>query len=244
MANYDYVIVGAGSAGCVLANRLSADPSITVCLIEGGSHDNNLRIQTPAGTITLYKSRTYSWNFHSVPQHHLNNREIHIPRGKMLGGSSSMNSMIYIRGHASDYDRWEHAGCPGWGWKDVLPYFKKSEKNLLGQDPAYHGVSGELLVTQPRDPNPVSQRFVQAAQRVGIPHNTDFNGSTQEGCGIYDVTQKDGRRLSSYRAFVEPVKHRKNLTVLTDSEVESRFFVGNPATGRGVRRHGDKPKNN
>jgi choline dehydrogenase-like flavoprotein len=229
--DYDYIIVGAGSSGCVLANRLSADPDVNVCLIEAGSHDNSLRIQTPAGTITLYKSKKYSWNFFSVAQQNLNGRTLHTPRGKALGGSSSMNSMIYIRGHASDYDRWAEAGCPGWDWNSVLPYFKKSENNRLGQDTRLHGMGGELNVEAARDPNPVSSLFVRAAERIGIRRNDDFNGAQLEGCGIYDLTQKDARRLSSYRAFVAPVLDRPNLTVITDCHVKSLILQQRVAKG-------------
>lgn len=229
--DYDYIIVGAGSSGCVLANRLSADPSVSVCLIEAGGHDNSQRIQTPAGTITLYKSKTYSWNFFSTPQQNLNGRRLHTPRGKALGGSSSMNSMIYIRGHASDYDRWAEAGCPGWDWNSVLPYFKKSENNQLGQDPRLHGTGGELNVEAARDPNPVSALFVRAAQRLGLTRNDDFNGERLEGCGIYNLTQKNARRLSSYRAFVAPVRERPNLTVVTDCSVRSLILEQRVARG-------------
>lgn len=229
--DYDYIIVGAGSSGCVLANRLSADPSVSVCLIEAGGHDNSQRIQTPAGTITLYKSKTYSWNFFSTPQKNLNGRRLHTPRGKALGGSSSMNSMIYIRGHASDYDRWAEAGCPGWDWNSVLPYFKKSENNQLGQDPRLHGTGGELNVEAARDPNPVSALFVRAAQRLGLARNDDFNGERLEGCGIYNLTQKNARRLSSYRAFVAPVRERPNLTVVTNCAVRSLILEQRVARG-------------
>lgn len=217
---YDYIIVGAGSAGSVIANRLSANPNHRICLIEAGSMDHSPRIQIPAGTITLYKSDKYSWNFYSTPQKNLNNRQIHAPRGKMVGGSSSMNSMLYIRGLASDYDLWEAEGCTGWSWKDVLPYFKKSEKNLLKQQPDFHGFDGELCVDQPKDPNPLSEKFIRAANQLGLKHNLDFNGADIEGVGIYNVTQSEGKRLSSFKAFVRPIMNRPNLTILTECEVE------------------------
>ena len=228
---YDYIIVGAGSAGCVLANRLSADPAVRVCLLEAGGSDASPRVQTPAGTITLYKSKIFSWNFFSTPQKALNNRRLHTPRGKALGGSSSMNSMIYIRGDASDYDRWAELGCAGWSWADVLPLFKKSERNLLGLNPALHGTQGELLVDRARDPNPLSTLFVKAAERVGIKRNDDFNGGTLEGAGIYNLTQKNAKRLSAYRAFVAPIRGRPNLTVLTGCTVQSLDMDGTRARG-------------
>jgi len=238
--HFDYVIVGAGSSGCVLANRLSADPTLSVCLIEAGGHDNSPRIQTPAGTITLYKSKKYSWNFFSAPQKNLAGRTLHTPRGKALGGSSSMNSMIYIRGHASDYDRWAQAGCPGWDWDSVLPYFRKSENNRLGQDPRRHGSAGELNVEAARDPNPLSKLFVQATERLGLRRNDDFNGEQLEGCGIYNLTQKDARRLSSYRAFVAPVIDRPNLTVVTDCTVHSLILERRTAKGVRVEVEGNR----
>jgi choline dehydrogenase-like flavoprotein len=228
---FDYIIIGAGSSGCVIANRLSANSAVSVCLIEGGPKDSTPRIHVPAGTVTLYASKTYAYHFESVPQKNLNNRKISVPRGRMLGGSSSMNSMIYIRGHRADYDAWAEMGCPGWGYDDVLPYFKKSEADQLGLDPGYHGKSGELQVTRPRDPNSVSRRFVEAAAEAGHDRSGDFNAAKLEGVGIYNVTQRNGQRLSSYRAFVAPVRNRPNLHVLTDAEVMTLTLEGTRVTG-------------
>lgn len=216
---FDYIVVGAGSAGCVLANRLSADPSKSVCLIEGGGSDTSLRVSVPAGILSLYGNPRFDYSYVGVPQKELNNRRIPVNRGKALGGSTTINSMLYIRGAREDYDEWAALGCSGWSYDDVLPVFKSLERNLIGQDLAFHGTTGELLVDNPRDPNSVSHVFIEAASGIGLPENNDFNGESQLGVGIYNVTQDRGRRFSAHTAFVKPVLHRKNLVTLTETEV-------------------------
>lgn len=218
-AEFDYIIIGAGSAGCVLANRLSANPKNSVCLIEGGGSENSIRVRVPAGILSLYGNPRFDYGYMGVPQPGLNNRKIPVNRGKALGGSSTINSMLYIRGASSDYDEWAELGCTGWSYKDVLPIFKSLERNRLSQDPAYHGFDGELLVDNPQDPNPVSRMWVEAGKSVGLQENTDFNAASQLGLGIYNVTQDRGERFSAYTAYIKPIRNRANLTVLTNAEV-------------------------
>jgi choline dehydrogenase-like flavoprotein len=233
--SYDYIIVGAGSAGCVLANRLSANPAHRVCIIEAGGKESSPRVQIPAGILSLYNAPQYDYGFVSQPQPGLNNRPIPLNRGKALGGSSSINSMLYIRGAAQDYDDWARLGCAGWGWDDVLPVFKDLENNHIGQDPAYHGTQGELHVNLHRDPNPVARLFIAAGKAIGLSENTDMNGPTQEGLGIYNVTQHDGKRWSAYRAFLHPIRDRVNLTILTDTETKRVIVKDGKAIGVEVR---------
>jgi len=230
MSAYDYVIIGAGSAGSVLANRLSANVDTQVCLLEAGKPDNSALINTPMGIVGLLGSRAYNWYFYTEPQAHLNNRKLYWPRGKTLGGSSSINAMIYIRGNPADYDEWESLGAPGWGWNSLFPIFKQLENNERGADP-HHGTGGELNVADLRGPNPLDQAFIQAAIESGLPANQDFNGVIQEGVGLYQVTQKNGRRFSAARAFLDSAKSRPNLTVITGAHVGKILIEGKRATG-------------
>jgi choline dehydrogenase-like flavoprotein len=235
---FDYIVIGAGSAGCAVANRLSADLTKTVCLIEGGGSDASLRVNVPAGILSLYGNPRYDYGYVGVPQPGLNNRRIPVNRGKALGGSSAINSMIYIRGARQDYDEWAALGCAGWSYDDVLPVFKRFERNLIGQNPAYHGRSGELLVDNPRDPNEVSRVFVEAGTHVGLPENADFNGESQFGVGIYNVTQDRGRRFSAHTAFIKPIAGRANFSTLADTDVLALVIDGARAVGVLIRRNG------
>jgi choline dehydrogenase-like flavoprotein len=234
MPDYDYVIVGAGSAGSVLANRLSADGITKVCLLEAGKPDNSVMINVPIGIVGLLKTKTYNWYFNTEPQANLNGRRLYWPRGKTLGGSSSMNAMIYMRGVPADYDEWESLGAPGWGWNALFPIFKQLENNERGGD-EFHGTGGELNVADLRNPNPLADLFVQAAAEAGLATNNDFNGPEQEGAGPYQVTQKEGRRFSAARAFLDAAKTRPNLTILTGAHVTKILLEGKRATGVEVK---------
>ncbi len=230
LGEFDYVIVGAGSAGCTLAARLSEDPSVTVCVLEAGGTDDNPLIHAPIGFAFLGENSPTNWHFNTVPQKHLNGREGHQPRGRALGGSSSINAMIYIRGSRADYDRWAADGAAGWAWEDVLPYFLKAEDNARGSD-TYHSVGGPLSVSDLRYKNPLSDIFLDAASELQLPANNDFNGTDQEGMGYYQVTQRDGQRCSAAKAYLHPARERKNVTIITDAHSERVVFDGKRATG-------------
>ena len=236
-SEFDYVIVGAGSAGCALAARLSENPSVSVCLLEAGGADKNALIHAPMGFAFHPKWSTLNWRFETVPQKHLNGRKGYQPRGRVLGGSSSINAMIYIRGTRSDYDGWARRGATGWSFDDVLPYFKKSEDQERGAD-AYHGAGGPLGVSDLRYRNPLSDLFLAAAAELQLPANADFNGERQDGLGYYQVTQKNGRRCSSAAAFLDPARGRRNLAVITNAHAERILFHDRRAKGVTFRRKG------
>ncbi|MBI1364987.1 MAG: glucose-methanol-choline oxidoreductase [Alphaproteobacteria bacterium] len=237
VGEFDYVIVGAGSAGCVLASRLTEDPTVRVCLLEAGPPDTSPLIRAPLGFAFQGKNSPINWRFDTVPQKHLNNRVCFQPRGRVLGGSSSINAMIYIRGTPRDYDTWAELGAEGWSYKDVLPYFKKSEHQERGESER-HGGSGPLWVSDLRYRNPLSEVFLEACRELQLPLNDDFNGERQEGMGFYQVTQKNGRRCSSAAAFLAPALGRDNLLVITDARAERVSFDGRRASGLSFRRGG------
>jgi choline dehydrogenase len=222
---YDYIITGGGSAGCVLANRLSADPAITVALLEAGPPDKNFLIHMPAGYAALLRTGKVDWGYHTEPEPGLNGRCMFWPRGRVLGGSSSVNAMIYTRGVPADYDRWAQAGNHGWSYTAVLPYFKKAETYLPGAG-AYHGGEGPLKVSRPGTGSPLTQAWLQAGKQAGYPYTSDFNGRSQEGFGPADFNIADGRRVSTATAYLTPVLDRPNLTVITSAQA-TRIIIEN-----------------
>ena len=243
---FDYVIVGGGSAGCALAGRLSENPDISVCLLEYGGDGKNLAVRVPAGVVLMVPGKPFklnNWCLSTTPQAHLNNRKGFQPRGMCLGGSSAINAMVYTRGNPKDYDLWEKLGCIGWSYQDVLPYFKKSENNVRGAD-EYHGGSGPLHVTEQLSPRGISEDFVAAAVANGLPKNDDFNGPCQIGAGLYQVThfhgEKQGQRCSSAAAYLHPHENRDNLTIITKALASRIIIEDKRATGVVYRQHGEE----
>lgn len=236
MTTYDYIVIGAGSAGAVIAGRLSEAPSTSVLLVEAGGSGRHLNIQIPAAFSKQFRTK-HDWQFETEPEPHLGGRSLYHPRGKMLGGSSGQNAMIYIRGHRSDYDGWAANGATGWSYDEVLPLFKRSERNSRGAN-EHHGADGPLYVEDPRSPNPLSERLVEAMVATGIPRTDDFNGAEQLGAGLYQLTQHRGQRWTTADGYLRPARKRPNLTVLTDTHALRLRIEDGRAVGVDVARDG------
>jgi choline dehydrogenase-like flavoprotein len=237
--SFDYIIVGAGSAGCVIANRLSADKNSRVLLVEAGSKDKNPLFRLPMLMGKLFQSGLYNWRYHTEPEPYLNGRSLYWPRGKVLGGTSTINGMIYVRGNRNDYDRWAQMGLPGWSYDEVLPAFRRSEGHIQRQD-EYHNTDGELTVCRARGNNPMHDVFIEAGAAAGHRRNDDFNGQDQEGMGRYDFNIRAGKRWSSSFAFLRPVLARENLTVETGALTEQILVERNRAVGIAITVNGTR----
>lgn len=234
----DFVVVGGGSAGCVLANRLSADGRHRVVLLEAGPRDTNPWIHLPIGYGKTMWNRKVNWAFYTEPDPNMAGRRIYWPRGKVLGGSSSINGLIAIRGQAEDYDQWEKAGCAGWAWNSVLPYFRKLENNPDHANDQSHGAHGPVAVSSIAAKHELIEAVIEAAERVGVPHTRDFNGTSQEGVGYYQLTTRNGLRLSAAKAYLKPARKRANLQILTGAHATRVIFDGKRAVGIRYRRGG------
>ena len=227
---FDYIIVGAGSAGCVLANRLTASGKHRVLLLEAGPKDRSIWLHIPLGYGKLFNDRRHNWCYTTEPQAECYGREVIAPRGKVLGGTSSINGLVYIRGQADDFNNWRQLGNAGWAFDDVLPYFRKAEDNERGAD-ALHGVGGPLAVSNARDRHPLADAYIEAAQQCGYPRNNDFNGPTQEGAGYYQTTTRNGRRCSTAVGYLKPARGRANLAVISNALASRLLFEGRRAVG-------------
>ena len=224
--DYDYIIVGGGSAGCVLANRLSSNPKFNVLLLEAGGVDWNPWIHIPVGYFKTLHNPSTDWCYKTEPDPGINSRSLQWPRGKVLGGSSSINGLLYIRGNNADYDYWRQLGNSGWSAEDVLPYFKRAEDQEMGEN-NFHGVGGPLSVTGTRSRREICEAIIETAQGIGIPRNNDFNGENQEGAGYFQLTAKNGRRCSAAVAYLKPIRKRKNLRIITHAHVKKLIFDKN-----------------
>ncbi|CAG9264217.1 Choline dehydrogenase [Paraburkholderia unamae] len=238
---FDYIIVGGGSAGCILANRLTESGEFRVLLLEAGKADRSMWLRMPLGFAKLFYDPKYNWRYETAPQREMLNQRVYTPRGKVLGGSGAINAMIYVRGQRHDFDDWEARGNPGWGWNDVLPWFKRLESHYLG-DTEWHSSSGKIRIT--RDPvHPICDAFFNACRALGHPANPDFNGEHLEGFGVYDINTRDGQRDSSCTAYLHPAMQRGNLVVQTDALVESVLFDSDrKATGVSVLIDGQRQR--
>ncbi len=237
MESFDYIVIGGGSAGCAVAGRLAVDGTRRVCLIEAGGHNNTIWVKTPGFMPFIPQASNY--RYETVPQKGLGGRTGYQPRGRGLGGSSAINAMVYIRGNRWDYDNWAAEGCTGWGYEDVLPYFKRAESNERGGDD-FHGHGGPLFVEDQKHANPASHAFVEAAAALQLRTNRDFNGERQEGFGLYQVTQRQGERWSAARAYVDPIRGQGNVAIRTDTLVERLVIEAGRVTGVEIRRKGKR----
>ena len=234
---YDFIVVGAGSAGCVLANRLTASGRHRVLLLEAGGADRNLWIHIPIGYARLFRNSRYNWMYETEPEAELDGRRIFQPRGKVLGGSSSINGLVYIRGQREDFDLWRQMGNTGWSYDDVLPYFRRSEDQQRGADP-YHGVGGPIAVSDQTEPHELCDAFIAAGMETGLPRNDDFNGASQEGVGYFQTTSRNGRRCSAAVGYLREARTRPNLRIITDAHVTRVLFDGRMASGVEFLHHG------